>query len=136
MSGPIIGAGSLGGIYVTAQATPQMHGSLQGWFQPLLVGIVTIRQNDDHEAVESVRTQSASGIIQPLSARALEVKPEGERNWKWVMLHCTRNLQLNNDDVVRIRGKQYRVMRNWGYEDYGYLQYELCEDFQPSNLAQ
>lgn len=130
----IIGAGSIGNVYEVAQATPQMHETIQGWFQPMTVGIVTV-QNVDRQAVESITTIETKGVIQPLSARAVEQKPEGQRDWKWSMLHCAKNLLLKNNDVIRIHGVQFRVMKNWQYQDYGYLQYDICEDFQPPNLA-
>jgi hypothetical protein len=111
-----------------APQLPSMSGTVEGWFQNLVIGLIT-------SAVVAGRVQETTtdlttrGVIQPLSARQIEIKPEGERQWKWYMLHCQPSLRLRNDDTVVIGCDRYRVMSYFDYSQYGYVQYELVRDY-------
>lgn len=118
----------------SAGSLPNMAGTLNGWMRPLKVGIVTKTQ-ENFQVKESVRNFESAGVIQPFSPRQLAIKPEGERSWKWVMLHCVASLKMTTDDAPIINGVRYRVMGVFPYGDYGFLQYELVQDYQPPNLS-
>lgn len=107
---------------------PNMSGTIESWFQDIVIGIITAPVVKGR-VVESIVEISTRGVLQPLTAQQLDLKPEGERNWKWYMLHCQPSLSLQNDDTVSIKGGRYRVMGRWGFDEYGYVQYELVKDY-------
>ena len=82
---------------------------------------------DDFEIVEKTKdVVEFEGVMQPIPARKLAIKPEGQRSWKWWTL-WTETL-LNLDDVVRDEdGRQYRVMTQSDWRRGGYLQYEIVQ---------
>lgn len=108
---------------------PSMANTIEGWFERLVIGLVTKTtvNNRTEETQVSIETR---GVIQPLAADQLEIKPEGQRSWKWYMLHCQPSLSLATDDTAIIKGNRYRVMGRFGYDDYGYVQYELVRDYE------
>jgi hypothetical protein len=110
---------------------PDMGNTLSGWLQPITLGVVT-KTVVNFQVVETQSEVSFQGVWQPFSARQLIIKPEGERAWKWYMLHAQIALPLKPDDVVTYRGIQYRVKADNDYSLYGYYQYELIEDWTGS----
>lgn len=110
---------------------PQVGAALLDWFQNMVFVIVTT------EVIDFVAQQVGTpinfrGVWQPLSPQKLMVKPEGQRNWKWFMLHSDTTLDLENDDVVQYLGVQYRVMAKNDYGKYGYFEYHLVNDYSGS----
>lgn len=69
------------------------------------------------------------GSIQPLSGRALVVKPEGERSWKWYQIHTLTNVDLKNNDRIKIQKVLYKVMSKFDYSRSGYLEFHCITDF-------
>jgi len=108
---------------------PNMSATLESWFQNIAVGLVT-KSQQNNRTVETVTEHSTRGVLQPLSVKELLIKPEGQRSWKWYMLHCQASLSLKNDDTVTIKGSRYRVMGHWGFNEYGFVQYELVQDYE------
>lgn len=107
---------------------PNMSSALTGWFQNIIVGLIT-KTIVNNDAVETTVDYETRGVLQPFTPEQLEIKAEGERSWKWFMLHCQPSLQLKTDDVVTIRNVRYRVMGKLAFDAYGYLQYELVDDY-------
>ncbi len=112
-----------------ANSLPSMRGTVTGWFQSLILSRVK-KAIVDREAKETVWKQQCFGVLQPFSPRQLSIKPEGERRWIWVMLHTTPDVDLQPDEEFFIKGVRYRVMSTNNYNDYGYVQYELVQDYQ------
>lgn len=108
---------------------PNMATTLEGWFQKIIVGLIT-KTIVNNRTVETSTDYETRGVKQPFSPEQLEIKPEGERSWKWFMLHCQPSLQLQTDDIVTIKGQCYRVNDKLGFDEYGYLQYELVDDYK------
>lgn len=110
---------------------PDVSGAMMDWFQSMVfepVGKVV----QGFQVVETGEPVSFRGVIQPLSPRKLELKPEGQRAWTWLMLHAEPVLALEVDDVVVYLGVQTRVMAKTDYSLYGYIQYELVQDWTNS----
>lgn len=113
----------------SASPLPDMSGTIRGYFRPLVM--VRVRKTvKDCRVSESQVEIRCAGMIQPFGSRDLRMKPEGQRSWKWVMLHCTPDVALENDEEFTIHGTRYRVMAQFPYQDYGYRQYELVQDYQ------
>lgn len=109
---------------------PNMGDALLGLFQPLELAKVETRI-ENAVAVEVIRPLPAQGVVQPMSARQLALKPEGERTWKWKLIHCAPGLVLAPNDVIQYKAERYRVNGQWDFSEYGYLLYEVVNDFQP-----
>ena len=116
-------------VQEAASVLPSLRSTIAGWFQPLILSRVT-KTIVDREVKEVARVQQCFGVIQPFSPRQLTIKPEGQRSWIWKMLHTTPDVNLNPDEEFTIRGTRYRVMSQNGYDEYGYIQYELVQDYQ------
>jgi hypothetical protein len=112
-----------------AQGTvPNVGGAMRDWFQPMTFGVVA-KETSGFEVVETMQEVSFQGVIQPLQARRLMLKPEGQRAWTWLWLHADPSLKLQVDSVVVYLGKQTRVMARKDYTIYGYVEYELVQDW-------
>ena len=120
------------GSVSAASPLPNMGFTITGWFHPMeLVRRITTLV--DREAQVVFVPLQCQGVIQPLTGRELRIKPEGQRSWNWNMLHTTPNVNLApGDDFTLNNGngpKHYRVMSTKGYSDYGYVYYELVQDY-------
>jgi hypothetical protein len=69
------------------------------------------------------------GVMQPLSPKRLDIKPEGQRAWTWKTVHAEPALKLNIDDIITYKNTPYRVMAKSDYTAHGYVYYELAEGF-------
>lgn len=118
-------------LNVQTGTVPNVNGAMQDWFQPMVFGIVT-KETVGFQVVETETEISFRGVIQPLTERSLAIKPEGERAWSWLWLHADPSLSLNVDDVVTYLGKQTRVMAKKNYTIYGYIEYQLVQDWTGS----
>lgn len=99
-----------------------------GWFLPITMERI-VKEVVGYQVVETTVPLDFIGVVQPLKARAIELKPEYQRAWTWLWVHCLINEQLKIDDVVLYKGKQTRVMALKRYDDFGYMEYELCQDY-------
>lgn len=108
---------------------PNMASTLDGWLMTL-VFIKTIKTIINYNAVETEEEFSFQGVWQPLSLSELKMKPENERTWKWYNCHTKTDLGLKNDDIITYKDIKYRVMSTGYFEDYGYYNYHLVEDYQ------
>lgn len=125
--GPIIGAGSRD-IAEGSLNAPNMRSALIGWNRPISFELVTITIKDS--VAQEVRRQiSTTGTLQPMMARKIMLKSEGQRAWNWFTLHTVSDIQLKVDDRVIRKGVPYRVMGSWGWEDNGFFKYELVQDY-------
>lgn len=112
----------------SALGLPDLGPAPLSLFNKITVGIIQKRQIDGLTREIPVPKES-QGVIQPLSAQEVAIKPEGQRTWKWYMLHCLPDLILKPDDTVTYRNEKYRVMGKEDFSDFGFLYYELCQDY-------
>lgn len=70
------------------------------------------------------------GTMQPLSPRAIALKPEGQRAWEWIQLHVFDGKILCDNDRVSYFGRLYKVMATLDYSQSNYIEYHLVRDFQ------
>ena len=115
---------------------PNVGGALLDWFQQMTFTLVT-KTTQAFQVIETATNINFLGIIQPLTGRQLALKPEGERRWNWISVHaqCADNnaiVNLKPDDVIIYLTKQYRIMLSKNYANYGYIYYELVEDYTGS----
>jgi hypothetical protein len=107
---------------------PTMRSTIMGWFRPITL-VVIRKQTVDFETKETEVALETRGTVQPFSATQLAIKPEGERAWKWKMIHATPDLVLSAGEVINYRGTKLRIMRQFPYDENGFVQYEAIEDY-------
>lgn len=110
---------------------PSMRRTITGWFRPLVLGRI-IETIKDLQVVQKVTQVKTYGTIQPFSAQQLKLKPEGERSWKWWMLHVLPETQIKLGEYFWYQGSKYRTMSDRNYSEYGYVEYELVQDYNDS----
>lgn len=108
---------------------PNVNSAMSNWYQPMTFGIVT-KAMSGFEVIEDMEEINFQGVIQPLTGRRLMLKPEGQRAWNWQLLHADPSLNLKVDSVVIYLGKQTRIMAKKDYKIYGYVEYELVQDWE------
>lgn len=132
---PSVGISSASDLSVqdAASPLPSMRETLTGWFRPMILTRV-VKKVVDFEMSETREERNCMGVIQPFGPRELKIKPEGERSWNWQMLHTTPDVALRNDEEFTIRGTRYRVMSQKNWTEYGYIAYELVQDYVAANV--
>lgn len=74
---------------------------------------------------------SFRGVIQPLSPKQIALKPEGQRAWEWLQIHClSGSLNLTTNDQIIYNGQDYKIMATNDYSLNGYIEYHLIRDYQ------
>jgi hypothetical protein len=84
----------------------------------------------DYESAETKASVTwFSANVQPISPQRLQMKPEGQRQWKFLDMWTVQLLNL--DDIIKDKcQKEYRVLSKSDWSDAGYYQYELTEKAQ------
>lgn len=108
---------------------PQMRQTVIGWFRAIVLTKI-VKKQVDFRTVEVEEPINARGVIQPMSSKRLEMKPEGQRAFEWLTLHATPDLVLQPDDVVMIRNRKFRVEGAQDFSEYGYVFYELVNAYR------
>lgn len=116
-------------LNMTTPNLPNMGGTLEGWFQKMAIGLIS-KVIVSNRVQETVTPYEVMGVIQPFSAEELQIKPEGQRSWRWHMIHCQPSFPVKTDDTIVYRNERYRVMSKWGYDAYGFCQYDAVKDYE------
>ncbi len=88
---------------------------------------VLSKENIGGNIVETMQTVKwFTGVVQPLSPRQLAIKPEGERQWKWLTLWTSEDISLDNY-IMDAAGIQYRMMDKKNWSSAGFIEYQLVE---------
>lgn len=112
---------------------PTVYESLLQWFQPLTF-VRIVKSVVDSQLVETRTAIVTQGVIQSANSRNLEIKPIGQRKWIWKTLHALPGLLLEPDDIIIqtniLTGDiEYRVMAQNDYTEYGYVSYNLVQNY-------
>ena len=126
VNGPIISAGKKNLTYTNT--APQANYTVQGWSQPMLMLINSVRIKEG-DAITVSREFKTQGFLTPEKGQKLELKWEGERSWRHHHLYCITDPQLNTNDQVIIQNIPYRVLHKWNWGQFGYVKYMLKEDY-------
>lgn len=108
---------------------PQMVAAFQGWMSKITIGIITqtVVDNFTQDTQTDITFQ---GTVQPLSPRQIALKPEGQRAWEWLQIHCfSGNLNLHPNDRIIYNSEQYKVMADNDYSLNNYIEYHLVRDY-------
>ena len=115
-------------LFYRSGTVPDVSGALRDYYQPMFFSKIT-KTVVDFQVIETTSPISFMGTWQPLSAQHLKMKPEGQRAWKWFLLHAEPTLILQPDDVITWNSIQTRVMARKDYALYGFIEYELVQDY-------
>lgn len=107
---------------------PNMNDTLRNWYQPITF-VHLQKRTVNFQLEEFSCAIHFRGVIQPLKPRELMQKPEGQRAWSWFQLHADPILILQVDDIVLYNGIKTRIMARTNYKLYGYVYYELVQDW-------
>lgn len=109
---------------------PQVGGTLNGWLSRVMIGI--IRQSINNGLPVDIESKFGFvGMIQPLSPRKLELKPEGLRAFKWLQIYCPAGqLELKEGDKFTYQGERFKLMADSDFRLNGYVEYHVIKDFE------
>lgn len=107
---------------------PDVSSALKNWFQEIDF-IKIVKEMVNHRIVETETSISFRGVWQPMSSQDLEIKPEGQRDWRWFTIHSDIDIELKPDDKIKYQGTEFRVMKKNDYKIYGYYEYHVVEGY-------
>jgi hypothetical protein len=109
---------------------PDVSDAVMKYLRPVSIGIVTTSNLGGlpNPVPTWFRTQAS---CQPFTAEQLEIKPEGQRSWKWSTIHTLTDMKLNNNDQIIFDGVKYKVMAKLDYSRFGYYEYHCIEGYIP-----
>lgn len=108
---------------------PKIQFALNCWQEPITMTKVT-QSIVDHQTVNTKELITFKGVVQPLTAEALKIKPLETRSWEWLMIHTRTAVELSTNDLVELDGKKYKVMFDKNYSRNGYYEYHLVKDYE------
>lgn len=115
---------------------PQMRAAFGGWTTKITM-IKRSQSVVNGLVIETDHPLTFKGTVQPLSPRSLMLKPEGQRSWTWLQVHCLASTALNlkpNDRVV-FNGELFKVMADLDYSLNNYIEYHLVKDYQGNGAS-
>ena len=107
---------------------PDLSQGVNTFLQNVSIGFVQ-KQQYNGLTQETIAYQTYMAVKQPMKEE-LAIQMDGERSWKWYEIHSTPELVLATDDVIVFGGIRYRVMAKMAYLEYGYVSYQVIEDYQ------
>ena len=107
---------------------PHVGIALHGWMQLMTFNLIC-KQNIEGRTQEIKSVITTHAVRQPFTAEQLAKMNRGQRSWQREMLHALPDLQMNTDDQVTFFGTTYRVEEKISWPEYGYIQYNLVEDY-------
>lgn len=112
---------------------PQMNAAFSGWTMPIEIIIIT-QDVIDGFPIDIEKKVSFKGVIQPLSPRMIELKPEGQRSFEWLQIHCqSKEISFEPNARICYAGKRYKIMANNDYSLNNYSEYHAVRDYQDGN---
>lgn len=113
-----------------ANSQPFMGAAFACWTSPLVFQL--LREQIINGEVKDILTPiNCKGVVQPLEARKLYLKPEGQRSFMWLQVHIVgQQTEIRNNDRIDYKSRRYKVMALLDYSINNYTELHLIEDFQ------
>lgn len=109
---------------------PQMNGAFKGWKSSLFL-IQTTQVMVEGEVTLTTSETPFEGVKQPMSAKQIALKPEGQRAFQWFTLHVDNSeLNLDVNDRVKFNDTEYKIMEIWPWNDAGFIEYHMIERYE------
>lgn len=112
---------------------PDVSAAIMSLLRPMQF-ILVKKQQIAGETQEIKRQVLTMASRQPLKAQQLILKPEGQRAWKWEKIHAIPEYELYVDDIIVFNGINYRVMEKTNYSEYGFVEYDIAQDFTEKHV--
>jgi len=113
-------------------AVPNLSRAVRGWTKRKTVKIIT-KATVNHKVTESTSNTTLNINVQPMPARQVDRKPEGERSWSWwSIIIRDPNVLLKTDDIVEVDGAGYRITKGNDWRRSGFTKYEAIQDYTES----
>ena len=109
---------------------PRIQTALNGWQQTITLIKITQTVSTDGEVTNTQTLIVFKGVVQPLEAEKLKIKPEGQRSWKWLQIHTKTRLSLVNGDQITYNNVNCKVMDIKDYNAYGYYEYNIVQNWE------
>ena len=110
-------------------AIPKIQVALNGWESAITMIKIT-PSNVDGEIINTGTEINFNGVVQPLTAEALRLKPLESRSWEWLMIHTRVEIELKTNDLVNYKGSDFKVMAKKDYSENGYYEYHLVRNYE------
>jgi hypothetical protein len=108
---------------------PNVSGAFRGLLQKMTIEVVT-KTIEDYQNVETTEILEIRGVWQQYTSEDQDIKEDGVRSWQRRTLHTDTALNVNLDDKIIHQGVTYRVLEKGHWNDYGYYQYGVTEDWR------
>ncbi len=109
---------------------PKITAAFNGWGSAITLQKV-VQTVVNSFVTETITPVTFQGVIQPLSPRAIQLKPEGQRSFEWLQIHCySSRVNLDNNDRIIYNGKRYKIMANNDYSNNNYIEYHAVKDYE------
>ena len=113
---------------------PDMSAALGDLMQPM--SFVRIDKTNLDGLVQEIQFPIVTrGVRGPWSPQKLAILPEGQRAWRWETITALADLILKPDDRILWDGIYFRIMAKTDYKEYGYVQYDIAQDYERSPLS-
>ena len=110
---------------------PQMSAAFSGWAKTITLNRRSQTVTDGLVSY-AVTPFTFKGTIQPLSPKAIALKPEGQRAWPWLQIHALAGtLNLDVDDQIVYNGDIYKIMALLDYSLNNFIEYHAVHEYQP-----
>ena len=109
---------------------PRPQLGINMWSQGSQAQVVKQVVDENGNVVNFKKSFNFDGVIQPLSPEEIKVKEEGQWSWEWYWFHTKDSVDLQTNDIVIYRGKEYKIMARKDYSDYGHIEYHCIKDWQ------
>ncbi len=118
-------------VNMIGSGLPNVSTALIGWEVNVTADYITQDYDENNDIINTHKKVNIKGVLQPLKPNEVNLKPEGQRNWNWNMLHVQAgNPALGIEQIIEINSIPYKVMAIKDYELYGYIEYHVIKDFE------
>jgi len=109
---------------------PKMVAAFAGWMANINLIVIT-QQIVDGFAESNETLVTFKGTIQPLMPEKVQLKPDGQRSWQWIQVHCYESsLNLVTNDRIVYNDRRYKVMAVLDYSLNGFVEYHCIADYE------
>jgi hypothetical protein len=108
---------------------PKIQVAFNGWESPIKLIKIT-SSIVEYEKVFTRAEVNFKGVVQPLTAEALKIKPLESRSWEWLMIHTRTSAEIFTNDLIEYNGKEYKVMFENNYNLNNYYEYHLVKNYE------
>ena len=109
---------------------PNMNAAVMAWARETRV-FITAKRTYDYKVEESYFEKSVK-IFRVPTGQALEMKPEGQRQWNTEILYSDNSLDLKVDDIIVFEcreSQKFRVMNKTDWNQFGFIEYRITSTF-------